>query len=291
MKNNIKILCLLSVVLLGLSCSKTDNVTDKNTMRFSALYPNKSKATSSGFEQKDTIGVYVTQYDGAAAVPLQLSGNYANNIAVVYDGSVWKSLIPIYWATGKFDVYAYYPYIKPTSVDSCPFAISQDQSTVKSGGVLGGYEASDFLWAQKTGVEQMASVPLTFKHIMSKLIINLIKGPEYTGELPSDAVVYIHNTVPYALIDLTNGSATKNSNESVKSITAMKISDSQYTAIIVPQRIDRSTPLIEINSKDVSYLIETSFVFRAGYQYTINITLNQNPDQVDINIGGQVDNW
>lgn len=284
------ILTLAAVSLLFGGCSKSETETlNPDEMRFEAAYPTATRATGTAFEKGDAIGVYVVQYNSDIAVPLQVSGNYANNAETTFNGSAWKSAPVIYWDEGKFDVYAYYPYAKPSSVDEYPFTVALDQSTTEEVDALSGYEASDFLWAKAEGITRMASVPLTFSHKMSKLVINLVKGKEYSGEIPVDAVVRIHNTVPVATIDLASGTVTKNSYESAQSITAKKLSDGVYGAIIVPQRLDTKRPLVEVLSKGVSYLIESSFVFKTGTQHTINITLNNNPDQVKIEIGGEIE--
>ena len=138
----------------------------------------------------------------------------------------------------------------------------------------------------------MDAVPLTFKHGLSKLVINLVKGDDYEGDIPAEAVVRIHNTIPTAIIDLATGIVTKNGYESAKSITAKKISNGVYTAIVVPQRLENKLPLIEVLSNGVSYLVESKFVFRSGTQHTINLTLDSNPDKVKIEIGGEnVEGW
>ena len=288
MKQIILILTTVSFLFSGCSKQELDELNSEE-MRFTASYPTTTRATGAAFETDDAMGVYVTQYDGDMPVPLQLSGNYTNNAKTIFNGSIWKSSPVIYWEEGKFDVYAYYPYTNITSVDEYPFTVALDQSTEENSNVLSGYEASDFLWAKATGISRMASVPLTFTHKMSKLVINLIKGTDYSGDIPADAMVRIHNTVPAAIVDLTSGVVTKNGYESAQSITAKKVSDGIYTAIIVPQRLDTKRPLVEILSKGVSYLIESSFVFKAGTQHTINITLNNNPDQVKIEIGGEIE--
>ena len=242
------------------------------------------------FETGDAMGVYVSRYEGEMATPLQVSGNYANNVKSVFDGEKWLNSSAIYWAEGKFDVYAYYPYNKPASVDEYKFSVALDQTTEESTDVLSGYEASDFLWAKASGISKMDEVPLSFKHCLSKVVINLVKGEEYEGNIPSEAIVRIHNTIPAAIIDLSTGVVTKNGYESAKSITAKKVSDGVYAAIVVPQRIENRLPLIEVLSHGVSYLVESKFVFRSGTQHVINLTLNNNPDKVKIEIGGEIDN-
>ena len=272
------------------SCTMSDDeiTPTSNEMKFSAEYPT-TRATATAFESGDAMGVYVSQYDGEEAAPLQVSGNYANNVKSTFDGSKWVNSPAIYWADGKFDVFAYYPYDKPASVDEYKFTVALDQSTAETADALSGYEASDFLWAKATGISKMDAVPLTFKHGLSKVVINLVKGEDYEGDIPAEAVVRIHNTVPAAIIDLATGIVTKNGYESAKSITTKKVSDGVYTAIVVPQRLENRLPLIEVLSHGVSYLVESKFVFRSGTQHTINLTLNNNPDKVKIEIGGELE--
>lgn len=281
------------VALVISSCSKNDEefIPVSNLMQFVVEYPS-SRATASAFETGDAIGVYVLQYDGETTSSLQVSGNYANNVKSTFNGTNWINSPAIYWDEGKFDVFAYYPYDKPTSVDEYNFSVALDQSTVETAEALSGYEASDFLWAKATSVSKMDAVPLTFKHGLSKLVINLVKGDDYEGDIPAEAVVRIHNTIPTAIIDLATGIVTKNGYESAKSITAKKISNGVYTAIVVPQRLENKLPLIEVLSNGVSYLVESKFVFRSGTQHTINLTLDSNPDKVKIEIGGEnVEGW
>ena len=286
-----KIFILSAMAALVMSgCTKSDDeiTPASNQMQFAAEYPT-TRATASAFEAGDAMGVYVSQYDGEVAAPLQVSGNYANNVKSTFDGSKWVNSPAIYWADGKFDVFAYYPYDKPASVDEYKFSVALDQSTPETTDALSGYEASDFLWAKATGISKMDAVPLTFKHGLSKVVINLVKGEDYEGDIPAEAVVRIHNTVPAAIIDLATGIVTKNGYEPAKSITTKKVSDGVYTAIVVPQRLENKLPLIEVLSHGVSYLVESKFVFRSGTQHTINLTLNNNPDKVKIEIGGELE--
>ena len=283
-------LATLAFVIAGCENSEDIPVVEDGVMQIEVLHPSATRATETAFEGGDKIGLYATEYNGDVASPLQISGNYANNVKSTFDGSKWVNSPAIYWADGKFDVYAYYPYTKPTSVDELIFYVALDQSTEETAETLSGYEASDFLWAKATGVSQMDAVPLTFKHCLSKIVVNLIKGEEYAGDIPSDAIVRIHSTVPSSVIDLSTGVVTKNGYETAKSITAKKVEDGVYTAIVVPQRLDNRLPLIEVLSHGVSYLVESKFIFRSGTQHTVNLTLNNNPDKVKIEIGGEIEN-
>lgn len=286
-----KIFILSAMAALVMSSCSKDNeepTIASNQMQFVAEYPT-TRATATAFEAGDAMGVFVTQHEGESALPLQISGNYANNVQSTFDGSKWVNSPAIYWTDGKFDVYAYYPYDKPASVDEYLFSVELDQSTPETADALSGYEASDFLWAKATGISKMDAVPLSFSHKMSKVVINLLKGEDYEGDIPADAVVRVHNTTPTAVVDIASGVVTKFGYDSAKSITAKKVSDGVYAAIIVPQRLENKMPLVEVLSHGVSYLVESKFVFRSGTQHTINLTLNNNPDKVRIEIGGEIE--
>ena len=264
---------------------------EEGVMYFEPLYPGGTKATESAFEQGDVIGIYVTEYQGETAPPLQISGNWANNVSATFDGTSWLTSKKIFWGEGLMDVYGYYPYMTPVSIDEQPFSVALDQSVPEGDGRLSGYEASDFLWGKVSGVEQTATatVELQFRHCLSKFVIQMVKGPSYEGDFPEDAEVYIHSTVPTATIDFTTGSVTKDLFGEMATIKARKVNDSTFEAIIVPQRLDTRRPFIEIIAGGISYLLEDTFQFKPGMQHTLSLTINSNPDQIKIEIGGDIE--
>lgn len=285
-------LILAVATLLMVGCDKSDdmNVVEDGAMRFEVLHPSATRATATGFESGDVIGLYATEYNGEVAAPLQISGNWANNAAITYNGSVWTPAKTLYWSTNKMDVYGYYPFMIPTSIDEHPFAVALDQSTEGEEGALSGYEASDFLWAKATNVVQTdGSVQLAFKHRCSKLIVKLVKGEDYDGDFPSTAELFIHNVVPTATIDFTTGAVVKDIFGEPTTIKARKVDNGTYEAIIVPQRVTSRRPFIELIANNISYLLEDTFYFKAGTQHTISLTINSNPNQIKVEIGGEIE--
>lgn len=281
-----------AALLCGCSTDAGDeeDMASSAEMSFAVRHPHASRATATAFEPQDVMGVYVTQYKGDTPPLLLYTGNYANNVRTVYDGTAWKPDFPIYWASGKFDVYAYYPYAEPSSTANYRFSVALDQSVGKTSEALGGYEQSDFLWAKTAGVSQMDQVPLTFSHRLSKLTVCLKKGPQYEGKLPDDMVVKVHSTVTDATIDLATGIATKDGRAPQHTITAHKVANDRYEAILIPQRMENKLPLIEVETQGVSYIVDSRFVFKMGTEHTFTVTLNGNPDQIKIEIGGEIEN-
>lgn len=276
--------------LLLASCDKAEDIAvDDGSIRFVMQYPSATRATETSFEQGDKIGLFLTEYTGETPAPLQISGNWANNVAATLEGTEWVTAKKIFWSDNRMDAYGYYPYMSLTSVDEQPFSIALDQSTERTGDQLGGYEASDFLWAKTEGVDQSTeTVTLQFSHRCSKLVIQLVKGPSYEGELPDSATVYIHNVVPTATIDLATGAVTKDIFGEVATVKARKVNNATYEAIMIPQRIESRRPFIEIVVNNISYLLEDTFQFKAGMQHTLSLVINSNPDQVSVDIGGEI---
>ena len=267
-----------------------------NVMRFNLVGPNaQTKVSAGAFEAADQIGLYVTDYvNEATPMPLQISGNRANNSLVTFDGSAWTPEQTIFWGSGKSDVYAYYPYFETVAdVNNQYFELATDQTGA-------GYEASDFLWAKAEGVRQTdGAVNLEMKHLMSKLTVKIVAGEDYIGSLPEDATVHLHSTVTNVNIDLENGAVVKDPYSGAKSIkmknlgirTFDGVKAVVYEAIVVPQMLESSVPLLEINSKSVSYLLEDPFNFRPGIAYTYTATLNTSTTAIKVEIGCEIEDW
>ena len=299
MKN--KYLYIVSALALGLvGCSQeyqnVETPLNNNAMSFNIVSPNAgTRVTNGEFEAQDKLGLYVTDYiDAETPAPLQVSGNRANNEAMVFDGTKWATERPVYWGEGKSDVYAYYPYMEIVDVDDQPFSVATDQNEAKN------YEASDFLWAKASGVAKTdGAVSLEMQHSMSRLVVKIIAGDEYVGSLPKDATVHLHSTVTDALVSLANGSVVKNPYGGANSIKMRNLGIRTfaegeavvYEAIVVPQMLETSVPLLEINSKSVSYLLEDMFNFKSGVSYTYTAVLNTSTNAIKVEIGCEVEDW
>ena len=294
-----KYLYIVSALTLGLvGCSQEyQNVEAplNNTMLFDIVSPNATRVANGAFEANDKLGIYVTDYaDETTPAPLQISGNHTNNEALVFDGASWATERPVYWGEGKSDVYAYYPYMEIEDVDEQPFAVALDQT------VEDAYETSDFLWAKAEGVAKAdGAISLNMKHQMSRLVVKIMAGEEYVGSLPADATVHLHSTVTDARISLANGSVVKDPYGGTHSIKMRNLglrtfAEGEavvYEAIVVPQMLETSVPLLEINSKSVSYLLEDMFNFKPGVSYTYTAVLNTSTTAIKIDIGCTTDDW
>lgn len=295
MKNNILFGIIVALTGAGIvSCSQdtpeSGQTVPEGMMRMTFNFSHPStRATETAFESGDKVGLFVSRSDAA----LEIAGNVVNNELLTFNGNSWNAARPLYWDNGNYNAVGYYPYMSDIpSISDLPFSVALDQSKARTQTELSGYEASDFLYASANGIIASNNpVDMTFSHILSKITIRLIKGEDFEGDMPEKADVYLHNTVTEATIDLAAGIATKapkGTNHSIKTSAAGNYS---YTAIVVPQRLDNRVPLIEVIMNGVSYLYESKFIFKAGVHHVVNLVVDKNPEQLKIEIGGEIADW
>ena len=85
-----KIFSILAVAtLLMVSCDKGVEVNfNPNEIRVEASMK-QTRASATSFEIGDKMGLYAVEYDGDNVAELQVSGNFINNEALVYNGTNW----------------------------------------------------------------------------------------------------------------------------------------------------------------------------------------------------------
>lgn len=266
---------------------------DPNEIRVEAAIGG-TRVTGTTFDAGDSFGLFAVEYAGDEVAQLQPAGNYLNNEAMCFDGTEWRGARTLYWSEKPCDFYGIYPYRDIVSVEDVLFEIATDQSTPRTEEALGGYEASDIMWAKSERVtREEGAVSLQFEHMMARLVVNIERGSSYEGELPEEIDVHIYNTATTARVNWKIGSLEKYQNSPSKTIKMRRVDADTFDAIVVPQFIERSTPLVEVTMEGIAYLLEYEMSFRPGMQHTITVTLNTSPDQekIEINIDGDITEW
>lgn len=284
----------IAMAVLAAGCSQDEAVPVTDSREIKVVADMASRATLTAFENGDKMSLFAVEYDGEEVAPLQAGGNYLNNEPMVYGGTQWTSNRKLYWSDAACDFYGIYPYQSIKSVENILFEVATDQNAAETEEVLGGYEASDLMWAKAEKVSRAdGEVKLRFNHLMSRLVVKVEKGPRYEGNIPDDIVTHLYNTATTAKVNYATGSLEKYVYSDNKTITMRKVDNETFDAIVVPQFIERSTPLVEITMGGIAYLLNYSMSFRPGYQHTITVTLNTSPDQekIEISIDGEVGEW
>lgn len=293
MKKVFGILTVATLLMVGCNKGVDTSVINPNEIRVEASVK-QTRAAGTSFEIGDKMGLYAVEYNGDEVASLQVAGNFINNEALTYDGSAWAGGRTLYWSDKPCDFYGIYPYQEPATVSEYLFDLPTDQNSPETDDALSGYEAADLLWAKATKVSREdGAVQLQFKHMMSRVVVKIERGEKYEGELPEDITVHLYNTVTTAEVDFTHGSLQRYAHGEKETITMKQLSGDTFAAIVVPQNIERRTPLVEITMEGIAYLLNYSMSFRPGYQHTITVTLNSSPEQekIEISIDGEIGDW
>lgn len=285
-----KLIFIFSVIFAFVSCNEEQlPIEESNEIHFN--FGIATKVVGSAFGANDNVSLFAVEYANSTEMPLQVGGNYINNEKLTFNGSTWESTRSLYWSDNACDFYAFYPF-QPSigSIERYPFCVAVNQNG-------DGYEASDLLYAVAKNVSRNGNpatpVSMCFNHMMSKIVVILEKGPNFEGDIPDDVVAHIYNTITSCHVDWSKGSVEKDAFGSKNTITMKKISNSEFEAVLVPQNIEKRTPLIELTMGGIAYLLEYSLSFRPGYVHTVTVTLNTSPDQeqIEISIDPSVNDW
>lgn len=245
-----------------------------------------TRADDQGFADKDEIGIFVVDYDGSTPGTLKPRGNRADNLRFTFDEPSWK-WIPdheIYYKDKitHIDVYGYYPYSSPESVDAFVFEVQKDQSLESGNGKMGGYEASDFLWGKAADVAPSdRTITINFKHMMAMARITLAQGTGFdSAEWASlEKSVITESAIRTSTIDLKTGVVTVTGSRPATGTIACRYGN-DWRCIIVPQTIAAGEALFSMNVGGLPYSLRKGddFTFVAGKQHNFTITVNKRSD-------------
>lgn len=241
-----------------------------------------TRVSDNGFANDDAIGIYVVNYSDDTPGQLVTSSNQADNVKYVYNESEgrWVSNLDAYYKdkNTNVDIYGYYPYANPSSVEAYSFEMAKDQSKPAANGVMGGYEASDFLWGKATQITPTAErIPIKFSHIMAGIQVELAEGTGFSeGEWANlSKAVLITGTTRKSTIDLSTGTVTPQGDAEVTG-TIPYIDGTTFRAVVVPQNVQSNISLFSITVDGTPYTFTKPelFTYVSGklHKFTISVS-------------------
>ena len=246
-----------------------------------------TRATDSGFCDGDAVGIYAVNYKDGAPGTLQLEGNQADNVRYMFDAEEYKWIpeYDVYFLDDDtaVDLIGYYPYANPSSVTEYPFEVQRKQNTEAGNGLMGGYEASDFLWSKATNVAPTEKrIKMTFYHRMAGVYVTLVEGSGWAdgewAQLQKD--VLVKNTIRKSTIDLATGTVTPTGEKPADDIIPY-VDGYNFRAVVVPQSIGSGESLFSITVDGVPYNykykvdgVPTTFDYVSGkmHKFTIEVS-------------------
>ena len=246
-----------------------------------------TRATDSGFCDGDAVGIYAVNYKDGAPGTLQLEGNQADNVRYMFDAEEYKWIpeYDVYFLDDDtaVDLIGYYPYANPSSVTEYPFEVQRKQNTEAGNGLMGGYEASDFLWSKATNVAPTEKrIKMTFYHRMAGVYVTLVEGSGWAdgewAQLQKD--VLVKNTIRKSTIDLATGTVTPTGEKPADDIIPY-VDGYNYRAVVVPQSVGSGESLFSITVDGTPYNykykvdgVPTTFDYVSGkmHKFTIEVS-------------------
>ena len=218
-----------------------------------------TRVNDNGFCNGDVMGVYIVDYEGNNPGTLKVSGNRGDNVRHTFDepNYKWNSAYDLFWKDKHthIDVYGYYPYANPESIEDYQFEVQKDQSTATEDGEMGGYEASDFLWGKVSDVAPTTSIiRLPLAHRMSNARVTLIQGSGFAdGEwAKTKKIVLTANVARKASINLSTGEI-KTVGSVENNMTIPSRTNDEWRTIVVPQTVAAGRTLFSITIGGVPY--------------------------------------
>lgn len=223
---------------------------------------------STAFEENELIKVECTIGESTTSKVYKAGAATSNvNTLTVNEGTAFT------WpASGTIALKAFYPSTVNSSATE--FAVQENQTEATS------YKASDLMYSTPIAdqAKQSAAVELTFKHALTKIIVNLTAG---TGMSDTDIAACTVTLSAKKTATITEGNFAGLTASDAAAVTITAGTGANTAAIIVPQTIDGSSTaqdFITITTNNgsghsVTYKISENKTFAAGSVYTYNFTL------------------
>ena len=242
-----------------------------------------TRVNDNGFCNGDVMGVYIVDYEGNKPGTLKVNGNRGDNVRHTFDepNYKWNSAYDLFWKDKHthIDVYGYYPFANPESIEDYQFEVQKDQSKATENGEMGGYEASDFLWGKVSDVAPTTSViRLPMAHRMSNARVTLIQGSGFAeGEWANlEKIVLTANVARKASINLSTGEI-KTAGAVENTMTIPSRTNDEWRTIVVPQTVAAGTTLFSITIGGVPYKFtkNEAFTYVSGKMMNFGIKVDK----------------
>ncbi len=269
----------VSAVLLAAGCSKDGDgsvnygsapIVIDPTLADPALFPpTATRVTDTDFENGDRIGVTI-RLDGQT---------FIDNREFTFDGTNFTAPNTLWYEDANLasTIFAYYPYQTGTT-HPAEFSVLPDQTGDN-------YKASDFIVCTKSEVRPAKTISLNFKHKMTRVIIRVTNGSG--SELTE---IRIGGAIGTGTIDPATGDFTAKSGAATIDVKACeRTKDELYYALLVPQNgVKLVTSVTTADGKTRPYTLETTDLVSGTNRV---LKMNIQPADMQVELGGQIDNW
>lgn len=217
------------------------------------------------FESGDRIGVFVVgRAKGESKAPIA-TGNYADNVTFVFNGTGWTVAGELFYPTSAdsvLDFYAYYPWNEYAFAHAYGFGVHGNQYSD------GGYNVGDLLWACATAVDSGVPVTLDFAHKMALVEVKISNAATAPDSL------WMLNVNRNVVLDVSDGTLDEVADPA--EIIMHPVGDTIFRALIPAQDFPANTTLFRLDYENDSATFDlpsaASFTAGNAFRYTIDLT-------------------
>ena len=288
MKKKTYLFALMAMVLTLGSCSDNENGIGGETSKYitvSTSIGNMTRVATDAnggqtFEEGDEISVYA--WTGDATVAPETRERVVNNAINKLTNGSWVSTPQMLWKNNRDKHYfiGVYPTAAISDLSTGEYTFDETKQV-----------ESDLLVAvNKDGlsynVDEQQPVPLTFTHVMAKLVVNLTYKNQWGAEGPTVDKVAVGNAAKKATVNYLTKVVTPSAVAEDKADFDMPVltANKKYASIIIPQDgVQKIT--ITIGGKDFIYDNGTPFKFESGKITIVNLEVGRDVIKLgDVNI-------
>ena len=275
MKKKTYLFALMAMALTLGSCSDNENGIGGETSKYITVSTSIGNMTrvatdekgGQTFEEGDEISVYA--WTGDATVAPETRERVVNNAINKLTNGSWVSTPQMLWKNNRDKHYfiGVYPISAISDLSAGEYTFDVNKQT-----------ESDLLVAvNKDGlsynVDEQQTVPLTFTHVMAKLVVNLTYKNQWGG-IPTVEKVVVGNAAKEATINyltkVVTPSTTAKEDFSLPEITE----NTKYVSVIIPQE-DVKQLTIVIGGKNFVYDNGTPFKLESGKITIVNLEVGR----------------
>ena len=284
MKTKTYLFVLMTMALVLGSCSDNENGIGGETSKYitvSTSIGNMTRVATDAngdqtFEEGDEISVYA--WTGAPTVALEAHERVVNNAINKLTNGSWVSTPQMLWKNNRDKHYfiGVYPTAAISDLSAGEYTFDENKQT-----------ESDLLVAvNKDGIsynaDEQQTVPLTFTHVMAKLVVNLTYKNQWGTEGPTVDKVVVGDAVKSATVNYLTKVVTPSAVAEDKADFDMPAltANKQYASIIIPQDGVQKITVV-IGGKNFIYDNGTPFKFDSGKVTTVNLVVGR--DTITLN--------
>lgn len=290
MKKKTYLIALMAMALTLGSCSNNEDGIGGETSKYitvSTSIGNMTRVATDAnggqtFEEGDEISVYA--WTGVPTVAPETSERVVDNAINKLTNGAWVATPQMLWKNNRDKHYfiGVYPTAAISDLSAGEYTFDVNKQT-----------ESDLLVAvNKDGLSYSAdaqqTVPLTFTHVMAKLVVNLTYKNQLGADGPTVEKVVVGNAAKKATVNYLTKVVTPSAVAEDKADFDMPAltANKQYASIIIPQDgVQKIT--ITIGGKDFIYDNGTPFKFESGKITTVNLEVGRDVIKLgDVNISG-----